>query len=225
MSNIEDDVKILEEFAEICKAGLACYDQTREGKALEHILAEREQMIAEKKKYTIRLTDEQYRKVIENAQMDTSNDTVVAHRFAVMQQQINEKDKRIQELEEELAKYKDIDYMFKIDSNENRVDMKKIYFEWLEYKNKIQKLEEESEILEFQNKQVENYAEELKKYNKTVSDRMVEYKKNSIPKQAVINKIEEIKKDKDSKYYDKFLCERDIENVIEILQELLEGEK
>lgn len=101
MSNIEDDVKILEEFAEICKAGLACYDQTREGKALEHILAEREQMIAEKKKYTIRLTDEQYRKVIENAQMDTSNDTVVAHRFAVMQQQINEKDKQIQELEEE----------------------------------------------------------------------------------------------------------------------------
>ena len=70
--------------------------------ALEHILAEREQMIAEKKKYTIRLTDEQYRKVIENAQMDTSNDTVVAHRFAVMQQQINEKDKRIQELEKEL---------------------------------------------------------------------------------------------------------------------------
>ena len=48
---------------------------------------------------------------------------------------------------------------------------------------------------------------------------------NSIPKQAVIDKIEEIKKDKDSKYYDKFLCERDIENVIEILQELLEGEK
>lgn len=106
MSNIEDDVKILEEFAEICKAGLACYDQTREGKALEHILAEREQMIAEKKKYTIRLTDEQYRKVIENAQMDTSNDTVVAHRFAVMQQQINEKDKQIQELEKENTKYK-----------------------------------------------------------------------------------------------------------------------
>lgn len=101
VANIEDDVKILEEFAEICKAGLACYDQTREGEALEHILAEREQMIAEKKKYTIRLTDEEYRKVIENAQMDTSNDTVVAHRFAVMQQQINEKDKRIQELEKE----------------------------------------------------------------------------------------------------------------------------
>lgn len=46
VANIEEDVKILEEFAEICKAGLACYDQTREGKALEHILAEREQIIS-----------------------------------------------------------------------------------------------------------------------------------------------------------------------------------
>ena len=43
VANIEDDVKILEEFAEICKAGLACYDQTREGEAIEHILAELEQ--------------------------------------------------------------------------------------------------------------------------------------------------------------------------------------
>lgn len=59
--------------------------------ALENILAEREQMIAEKKKYTIRLTDEEYRKVIENAQMDTSNDRVIAIKFAIMQQQINEK--------------------------------------------------------------------------------------------------------------------------------------
>ncbi len=78
VANIEEDVKILEEFAEICKAGLACYDQTREGKALEHILAEREQMIAEKKKYTIRLTDEQYRKVIENATNSVAVDRYVA---------------------------------------------------------------------------------------------------------------------------------------------------
>ena len=106
VANIEEDVKILEEFAEICKAGLACYDQTREGKALENILAEREQMIAEKKKYTIRLTDEEYRKVIENAQMDTSNDRVITIKFAIMQQQINEKDKQIQELEKENTKYK-----------------------------------------------------------------------------------------------------------------------
>lgn len=46
-------------------------------------------------------------------------------------------------------------------------------------------------------------------------------KENYIPKQVIIDKIKEIEKDKDSKYYDKFLCERDIEKAIEILQELL----
>ena len=33
---------------------------------------------------------------------NVANDSVIAHKFAVMQQQINEKDKRIQELEKEL---------------------------------------------------------------------------------------------------------------------------
>ncbi len=61
VANIEEDVKILEEFAEICKAGLACYDQTREGKALEHILAEREQ----DKKRIKELEEESRKKSIE----------------------------------------------------------------------------------------------------------------------------------------------------------------
>lgn len=42
-----------------------------------------------------------------------------------------------------------------------------------------------------------------------------------IPIQKVKDKIEEIQKDKDSKYYDMFLETRDIEYVVEILQELL----
>lgn len=46
-----------------------------------------------------------------------------------------------------------------------------------------------------------------------------------IPVQKVEDKIEEIQKDKDSKYYDMFLETRDIEYVVEILQELLEGRK
>ena len=37
---------------------------------------------------------------------NVANDSVIAHKFAVMQQQINEKDKRIQELEEENMKLK-----------------------------------------------------------------------------------------------------------------------
>ena len=118
VANIEEDVKILEEFAEICKAGLACYDQTREGKALEHILAEREQ-----------------------------------------------DKKRIKELEEEKV--------------------------------------------------------ELKEYNKIVSDRIVEYKKNSIPKQAVIDKIKEYDKkmEEDAGHPNWVVTDRIVMNV---LQELLE---
>lgn len=44
----------------------------------------------------------------------------------------------------------------------------------------------------------------------------------SIEKQKVKDKIEELKEDKENKYYDKFLESRDIENSIEILEELLE---
>ena len=43
MSNIEDDVKILKEFTEICKRGISVYNPQEAGEALEHILAEREQ--------------------------------------------------------------------------------------------------------------------------------------------------------------------------------------
>ena len=66
--------------------------------------------------------------------------------------------------------------------------------------------------------------EELEKDNKRkdmfvqMSQEVIE---NSILKQKVINKIEEIKEDKESKYFDKFLMARDINYVIEILQELL----
>ena len=96
VANIEDDVKILNNFCEYEDAVvLTDYALTLVQEAIEHILAEREQMLKEREKYTIRLTDEEYRKVIENAQRDTSNDTVIAHKFAVMQQQIEQKDKRI----------------------------------------------------------------------------------------------------------------------------------
>ena len=40
--------------------------------------------------------------------------------------------KRIKELEELVAKFKTVDYMFRIDSYSNRYDMRRIYFEWLD---------------------------------------------------------------------------------------------
>lgn len=59
------------------------------------------------------------------------NDMVIAHKFAVMQQQINEKDSRIQELEKELEKANrqlDLDYV-----DDNYIT-----------KEKVKELEEES---------------------------------------------------------------------------------
>ena len=115
VANIEDDVKILRKFINEAQDlnnengwhGYYDVEIKAVSNALQNILSELEQMLKEREKYTIRLTDEEYRKVIENAQMDTSNDRVIAIKFAIMQQQINEKDKRIQELEQALLKVKD----------------------------------------------------------------------------------------------------------------------
>ena len=50
-----------------------------------------------------------------------------------------------------------------------------------------------------------------------------EYMRQFIPKQKIIDKIAEIKKDKENKYFDTFLVSRDINYAIEIVEELLEA--
>ena len=80
VGSIEDDVKRCNELIKVEHANwIGISNQL----AISHILAEREQMLKER---------------------DVANDSVIAHKFAVMQQQIIEKDKRIQELEEESRK-------------------------------------------------------------------------------------------------------------------------
>lgn len=77
-------------------------------------------------------------------------------------------------------------------------------------KKRIQELEKEKQRYKIAfNQQLEVLKDTVKKLN------------DSIPTQKVIDKIKEIKEDKDSKYYHKFLHERDIENAIGTLQELL----
>ena len=98
VENVEDDVKRCNELIKVEHANwIGISNQL----AISHILAELEQMLKEREKYTIHLTDEEYRKVIANAQKNVANDSVIAHKFAVMQQQLEQKEKRIQELEEE----------------------------------------------------------------------------------------------------------------------------
>lgn len=92
---------------------------------------------------------------------NVANDSVIAHKFAVMQQQINEKDKRIQELE----------------------SLKEVlfnnYIEQKQQKDKrIQELEEENTKYKNSfNQQVEILKDTIKKLNE------------SIPKQAIIDLI------------------------------------
>ena len=70
-------------------------------------------------------------------------------------------------------------------------------------------------------KELEEEKVELKEYSKIVSDRIVEYKKNSIPKQAVIDKIKEYDKkmEEDAGHPNWVVTDRIVMNV---LQELLE---
>lgn len=92
--------------------------------------------------------------------------------------------------------------------------VKKMQAEREQDKKRIQELEKEKQRYKIAfNQQLEVLKDTVKKLN------------DSIPTQKVIDKIKEIKEDKDSKYYHKFLHERDIENAIETLQEFLEGEE
>lgn len=133
--NIEKDIERCEQ---LTKPEHANWIGISNQLAISHILAELEQMLKEREKYTIHLTDEEYRKVIANAQKNVANDSVIAHKFAVMQQQIDEKDKRIQELEEELEEFNkqlDLDYV-----DENFISKQVVIDTMEELKTKRRKL-------------------------------------------------------------------------------------
>lgn len=106
-------------------------------------------------------------------------------------------------------------------SNEKiEVDSKKL-LELLDYLTSNENISTPMKTaLEYQNSIIteilhKKEVEHLKKYIKYL-------KENSIPVQKVKDKIEEIKEDKESKYFDRFLITRDIDYAIEILEELLE---
>lgn len=102
-----------------------------------------------REKYTIRLTDEEYRKVIENAQKDITE----------------QKDKRIQELEEELEKANrqlDLDYV-----DDNYIPKQKVKDKIEELKNEYDEILSEygnldtDIVINVPNKNVRKYIDEL----------------------------------------------------------------
>ena len=63
---------------------------------------------------------------------------------------------------------------------------------------------------------------ELEKENHKILENGLDVIRDMIPKQKVKDKIKEIQEDKESQYYYMFLESRDIEKVVDILEELLE---
>lgn len=93
------------------------------------------------------------------------NDRVIAHKFAVMQQQINEKDSRIQELEEKLEKANrqlDLDYI-----DDNYIPKQKVKDKIEELKNEYDEILSEygnldtDIVINVPNKNVRKYIDEL----------------------------------------------------------------
>lgn len=111
---------------------------------------------------------------------------------------------------------------------------------WIAYeKNNKDKINKADELINIQETILSDYKKVLKE-NETLKNKLLDtlegqkvikeetpqyIKENYISVQKVKDKIEEIQKDKDSKYYDMFLETRDIEYVVEILQELLGSEE
>ena len=128
VANIEDDIKVLNELlenVELTFGGWVDILNEREKEALRNILAELEQMLKEREKYTIRLTDEEYRKVIDIAQKDIAE----------------QKDKRIKELEEALLKVKDKNATLFITCR-NSIAKEKVINVIQEYKDKVEQYNE-----------------------------------------------------------------------------------
>ena len=175
MSNIEDDVRIL--------FNLKCYlesllasgqdkiyynDLLYDEKTIDCINAI-EDLLKERKKYTIRLTDEEYGRVIDIAQKDIAE----------------QKDKRIKELEKE-NKNKDTYIKMAKEVIENSIPKQKVkeQQEEIEKKDKIIDLMTKEIIMtkpinctktnEFSTKKVYMSKEEIKQY----FERKVEYVKN-----------------------------------------------
>ena len=134
---------------------------------------------------------------------------------------------------------------------ENKLEEKiKIYYELTNYKNIIKSIDIDF-FFDFIERLLQDYTrqkqinEEHQKINAELLCEIKELdKKNdellkdlysanciiadltdSISKQNIKDKIKELKEDKESKYYDSFLEERDIEITVQILQELLPQEE
>ena len=198
MSNIEDDIEILESIVKVHNDFLQGVNKEsineKEIRALEHLLSDYKNM---KFNYENLIHDISLIAESLDMQEDSTIEEIALRISEEMynQQQINEEH---QKLNGELRQAINTVEKEKSDWIKAYQEEKDSQFELLK---RIKELEEE------------NYVQKIQIYE------------NYIPKQDVIDKIEEIIMDKGNRYYYKFLEIRDIQYTIDILRELLEGEK
>lgn len=227
------------------------YNQQQINEEHQKINGELRERVKELEKYTIHLTDKEYRNVTESAQRDVANDSAIAHKFAVMQQQIDEKDKRIQELEEENKKLK-AQHVFTRNeaTDEEKAELydaiDKTLDTFLEKEKPIWQQEMKTnkmslvEALNIVDSMYQDRYKIVQENNTIYADRLKDVKftnlefasvrllrevlslqsklKNSIPKQVVINTIN----DNGFEVYTKEYGNVEVVS-IDVLQELLEG--
>lgn len=91
-----------------------------------------------------------------------------------------------------------------------------------ELREKVKELENTIKKISELSSNNEELIEKLNKGETFTFNQLGFIKNNFIPKQKIKYKIEELEKDIESKYYDSFLEERDIEKTIGVLEELLQ---
>lgn len=141
----------------------------------------------------------------ERSDKDVVNDSVIAHKFAIMQQQIAEKDKRIKELEEDNKKLKTvrIEYDYGYENT------------YLLTKNDLVRIDKNKYMIEVEDGK---FVDVKQLYIDTL---------NSIPKQKIRDKIEELKDGLKKTTEGKLQMYTPSEFIYQtqVLEELLEGEK
>lgn len=227
MKNIEEDIKILEKkindwepYKNINFHTSIEKEISIENEALEHILSDYKRVLKENEELNNRCRnlDKEAQAYLE----ELAGDNTLTRRTI----------KQLQEENEE-CKLDVQDYLKQAQENAEmyRKAQKKIQdlkAENKELKNNTRKNENELEFdIDCDWIALQKMLDESEKSNEYISYKNEKWikEKYCIPIQKVKDKIEELKEDKDSKYYDIFLEERDIENTIKILQELLEKEK
>ena len=133
---------------------------------------------------------------------------------------------------EEFRKFKNDGFIESIDPDFffNLTDMflsdyKKLQEEFKQVDHECERLEEKEVRLIKENEELKVSDLSNSKIIANMSTRHFQDRekiRNSIPVQKIIDKIEELKKDETNKYYYMFLEDRDLENTIKVLQELLE---